>query len=78
MIQGKTVTTEELPAYCAVAMAGLGWLPDTILTRSVIVRMRRRAPGETVEPFRRRIYITQRPRLSLRRLSMGAHGRADN
>src|SRR5690606_8631682 len=27
---GKTVHTEELPAYCAVAMAGLGNLPDTI------------------------------------------------
>jgi hypothetical protein len=24
--------TEELPAYCAVALAGLGWLPDTILS----------------------------------------------
>ena len=32
---------EELPAYCAVALAGLGWLPDTILSRSVIIRMRR-------------------------------------
>lgn len=51
---GKTVQTEELPAYCAVALAGLGWLPDTILTRSVIIRMRRRAPGETVEQFRHR------------------------
>ena len=56
VVIGKTVTTEELPAYCAVAMAGLGWLPDTILTRSVIVRMRRRAPDELVEPFRRRIH----------------------
>ena len=43
-----------MPAYCAVALAGLGWLPDTILTRSVIVRMRRRAPGEAVEQFRHR------------------------
>jgi Protein of unknown function (DUF3631) len=59
VVHGKTVTTEELPAYCAVALAGLGWLPDTILTRSIIVRMRRRAPGETVEPFRRRIHPPQ-------------------
>jgi len=51
---GKAVFTEELPAYCAVALAGLGYLPDTIFTRSVIINMRRRAPGETVEPFRRR------------------------
>jgi len=54
-VRGKEVFTEELPAYCAVAIAGLGYLPDTILTRSVIVGMRRRAPGETVEPFRRRL-----------------------
>lgn len=55
VIRGKEVHTEELPAYCAVALAGLGDLPDTILTRSVIIRMRRRAPTEQVEPFRRRL-----------------------
>ena len=53
-VRGKEVFTEELPAYCAVAMAGLGSLPDTILTRSIIVRMRRRAPGERIEPYRQR------------------------
>lgn len=55
VVKGKTVEVEELPAYCAVALAGLGGLPDTILTRSVIVQMRRRAPGERVEPYRRRL-----------------------
>ena len=59
VIRGKAVETEELPAYCAVAIAGLGWLPDTILTRSIIIRMRRRAPNEAVEPFRRRIHPKQ-------------------
>ena len=58
VISGKTVETEELPAYCAVAMAGLGYLPDTIFTRSIIINMRRRAPDETVEPFRRRLQVT--------------------
>lgn len=56
VIRGKTVETEELPAYCAVALAGLGNLPDTILTRSVVIRMRRRAPSERVEPYRRRLH----------------------
>jgi hypothetical protein len=56
IVRGKIIDTEELPAYCAVALAGLGNLPDTILTRSVVVRMRRRAPSETVEPYRRRIH----------------------
>lgn len=55
VVKGKVVETEELPAYCAVALAGLGNLPDTILSRSVIIRMKRRAPDEYVEPFRRRV-----------------------
>jgi len=54
VVRGTVIGIEELPAYCAVALAGLGDLPDTILTRSVIVRMRGRAPTETVEPYRRR------------------------
>jgi hypothetical protein len=41
--------TEELPAYCAIA--GLGNLPNTIASRSIIIDMRRRAPDEAVEPF---------------------------
>src|SRR5690606_36504744 len=38
-----------------VALAGIGSLPDTILTRSVIVRMRRRSPDEKLEPYRQRV-----------------------
>jgi hypothetical protein len=58
-VKGKKIITEELPAYCAVALAGLGQIPDTIFSRSVIVRMRRRAPDETVEPFRRRLHAPE-------------------
>ena len=54
VVRGATIATEELPAYCAVALAGLDDLPDTLMTRSVIVRMRRRSPTEQVEPFRHR------------------------
>jgi hypothetical protein len=53
---GQKVITEELPAFSAVALAGLKSLPDTILSRSVIVRMRRRRPDEKVEPFRLRLH----------------------
>jgi hypothetical protein len=63
VIRGKEVLTEELPAYCAVALAGLGNLPDTILTRSVIVRMRRRSQDERVKPFRRRLEEAEGTRL---------------
>lgn len=56
VVKGKNIETEELPAYCAVALAGLGDLPDTLMSRAVVVRMRRRAPGEIIEPFRRRVH----------------------
>ncbi|ARQ67495.1 DUF3631 domain-containing protein [Streptomyces marincola] len=51
---GGTQTVVAFPSYCAVALAGLGSLPDTILARSVIIRMRRRARTEPVEPYRAR------------------------
>jgi hypothetical protein len=59
VVRGKIVETEEIPAYCAVALAGIGDLPDTILTRSVIVRMRRRAPDERIEAYRRRVHSAE-------------------
>jgi hypothetical protein len=55
-MSGNKVETEEIPAYCAVALAGLGHLPDTILSRSIVIRMRRRAAAERVEPFRHRVH----------------------
>lgn len=47
VVKGKRIETEELAAYCAVALAGLEDLPDTLMSRSVVIRMRRRvlAPG---------------------------------
>lgn len=56
---GGNQTVVAFPSYCGVAVAGLGSLPDTILTRSVIIRMRRRARNETVEPFRQRIHTAE-------------------
>jgi hypothetical protein len=59
VVHGKTVVTEEIPAYAAVALAGLGWLPDTIMSRSIVIHMRRRRTGDRIEPFRRRIHAVQ-------------------
>ena len=59
VVKGKTIETEELPAFCPVALAGLGNLPDTILSRSIVIKMRRRAPTERVEAYRRRIHAPQ-------------------
>jgi hypothetical protein len=59
VVRGRSIETQELPAYCAVALAGLGNLPDTILSRAVVIKMRRRAPDEVVEPYRRRIHAPE-------------------
>src|SRR6516165_6734896 len=41
VVNGQKVGTEEIPAYSAVALAGIGDLPDTIMSRSVIIRMKK-------------------------------------
>ena len=53
---GPNHDVEQFPAYAAVALAGLGNLPETVMSRSVVIRMRKRAPDERVEAFRRRMH----------------------
>lgn len=45
---------EHCPTFAMAALAGIGDLPDTIEDRAVTVAMQRRAPGETVQPYRER------------------------
>jgi hypothetical protein len=47
---------QDFHVFTPVAMAGLGNLPDTLMSRSVILRMKRRRGGETVEQFRDRLH----------------------
>lgn len=56
---GPTHEVREFPVFTPVALAGLGDLPDTLMSRSVIIRMRRRGPTEHVRPFRRRAVEAQ-------------------
>jgi hypothetical protein len=51
---GANQTVEAFPSFAMAALAGIGDLPDTIEDRSVIIRLRRRAAGERVAPFRLR------------------------
>jgi hypothetical protein len=53
---GPTHDVTEFPVFAAAALAGLGDLPETILTRSIPIRMRRRLASERVEQFRRRLH----------------------
>jgi len=56
---GSNQQVQKFPVYAALAMGGLGDLPDTIMSRAIIIRMRRRAPNETVESYRQRIHEPQ-------------------
>jgi hypothetical protein len=50
--EGTGMQVMEFPVFAPVAIAGIaGNLPRTVLTRAVIIHMRRRAPGEEVEPY---------------------------
>ena len=46
----------SFPVFTACALAGLGDLPDTLMSRSVIIRMRRCLGTEKVESYRRRVH----------------------
>lgn len=45
------------PVFAPVALAGLSRakLPDALLSRCFVIPMKRRAPGQSVEPFRQRL-----------------------
>jgi hypothetical protein len=47
-------TVRRFRAFCPLLIAGIDrqQIPDTILDRSIIIRMKRRKANETVEPFR--------------------------
>jgi hypothetical protein len=69
-----TNRVESIPTFAMAALAGIGAMPDTIEDRAVVIRMCRRAPNETVSPYRHR-----RDRPSLRQLAeqLTAWSRAD-
>jgi hypothetical protein len=54
--QGTNITPEDSPCFVAVALAALALshMPETVMSRSIIIHMRRRAPTEVISPYRRR------------------------
>ncbi|MCN9244502.1 DUF3631 domain-containing protein [Streptomyces sp. RY43-2] len=53
-VVGNDHTPHKFATFAMAALAGIGDLPDTIMDRAVVIRMRRRAEGESVKPFRSR------------------------
>lgn len=44
------------PIYSAVAFGGLGILPSTLMSRSVVIKMGRRNPGQAIERYSPRMH----------------------
>ncbi|HEX5119563.1 MAG TPA: DUF3631 domain-containing protein [Pseudonocardiaceae bacterium] len=63
-----------IPTFAMAALAGIGAMPDTIEDRAVVIRMRRKAPGETAAPYRHR---RDRPGLQTLAERLAAWLRAD-
>nr|WP_019061647.1 DUF3631 domain-containing protein [Streptomyces prunicolor] len=53
-VVGNDHTPHRFATFAMAAIAGIGDLPDTIMDRAIVIRMRRRADGEKVKPFRSR------------------------
>ncbi|MFI6152159.1 DUF3631 domain-containing protein [Kitasatospora sp. NPDC051170] len=62
-VVGNDHTPHQFHTFAMAAIAGIGDLPDTIMDRSVVIRMRRRADDEQVAPYR-----TKRDRPALHEL----------
>ena len=56
---GKKMEPEEFDSFAPVAVAGLRDLPDTLASRCIFIRMKRRAPDEQVESFRIRYHAPE-------------------
>jgi Protein of unknown function (DUF3631) len=50
--QGAEIGFKDFSTFCPKAIAGIGKLPDTVQSRSIPIRLKRRAPGERIERFR--------------------------
>lgn len=53
-MEGRKRELEEFDVFGPKVIAGIGKLPDTVSDRCIPIRMKRRAPNETVARFRRR------------------------
>ena len=49
---GASLEVRDFSTFCPKAIAGIGKLPDTVADRAIPIRLRRRAPDETVKEFR--------------------------
>nr|WP_307811261.1 DUF3631 domain-containing protein [Streptomyces fildesensis] len=53
-VSGPEHKPTKFLTFAMAALAGIGDLPDTIMDRAIVIRMRRRADDEKIQPFRSR------------------------
>ncbi len=53
---GPKHDVQDFKVFAAVALAGIGDLPDTVMTRSIVIKMRRRSAHEHIEQYRVRVH----------------------
>lgn len=70
---GPLHEVRQFPVFAPVALAGLGDLPATLMSRSVVIRMRKRKPSEPVEAFRYRLAEPEGSKLRDRLAAWTAH-----
>ena len=64
--EGKSMRVHQFKVFAPVATAGIGTLPDTLQSRSIVIRLKRRGPGESIEKFRRRLVAPEAEQLAAR------------
>jgi Protein of unknown function (DUF3631) len=52
--KGAEMSYKDFSTFCPKAIAGIGRLPDTVVDRSILIRLKRAARGEVMERFRLR------------------------
>ncbi len=50
--EGSAMKSTKFDTFAAIALAGIGDLPDTVMDRSVVLRMKRRRPTDRIKRWR--------------------------
>jgi hypothetical protein len=56
----------DFRVFCPKVIAGIGKVPETIADRSLPIRLKRKAPGENVERFRKKLVLADANKLKAR------------
>jgi hypothetical protein len=70
---GPSQQLEDFAVYCPKVLAGIGRLPTTVADRAIEIALKRKAPGETVARFRRRVVAAEAEPLQQALASLAEH-----